>query len=339
MSTLASEINQREVDRLFEQANSIIASLPKVHDPHSFYDLVDVSTQERRAKWEWGAKRLLEIADEAPEKKRFYFKYWAGDCYIGLGELERALETKPQPPLGTRNSMQTDIIMSLKLALSHHITGADVVTLFGPKLTKFGQENVEAVAIFLDATVGLLQQHEGCDLLREWVDDAYVHPKGMPLFNGHASYLMIKRPFQYHFSLSPSAEATCLELMREAENSFREERDIPRIGEGWLAETALYYEVREALSEEEVIQHARPQWLGQQHLDIYMPTKGVALEYQGEQHDRPVAFFGGEEAFKKNIARDRRKMAKCCQNGVRIIYVREGYDLKEVINEILNGGD
>jgi hypothetical protein len=49
-----NEINQREVDRLFEQANSIIASLPKVRDPESFYDLVDVSTPVRRGKWEWG---------------------------------------------------------------------------------------------------------------------------------------------------------------------------------------------------------------------------------------------------------------------------------------------
>ncbi|MFT6228921.1 MAG: G:T-mismatch repair DNA endonuclease (very short patch repair protein) [Paracoccaceae bacterium] len=64
---------------------------------------------------------------------------------------------------------------------------------------------------------------------------------------------------------------------------------------------------------------------------------GVALEYQGEQHDRPVAFFGGEEAFKKNIERDRRKLAKCRRNGVRIIYVRQFYKIDEVISNILNG--
>jgi hypothetical protein len=234
--------------------------------------------------------------------------------------------------------MQTDIIMSLKFALGHHITGSDVITLFGPKLTKFGRVNVEAIAAFLDIKVGQLQHHERRNLLREWVGDAYVHPKGMPLFNGHASYLMIKNPPQYHFSLSPSAEATCLELMREAENSFREERDIPRIGEGWLAETVLYYEVRDALSEDEVIQHGRPQWLGSQHLDIYIPARSVALEYQGEQHDRAVAFFGGEEGLKKNIKRDRQKLEKCRRNGVHIIYVRQGYNLNEVIERILAGG-
>lgn len=336
---MSDEINQNEVDRLFERANSIISNLPTARDPESFYQLVDISTPENRAKWSSGAQELLEIAAEAPEDKKFYFQYWAGDTYIGLDELETALKTKPSPPLGARNSMQTDTIMSLKLALGQHITGADVATIFGPKLTKFGRENIAAIANFLDIRVGQLQEHEGRNLLREWVDDAHIHPHGMPLFNGHASYVMTKQLLQYHFSLSPTASAVCSELMRDAENTFREERNIPRIGEGWVAETLLYYEVKEALSDHEVIQHGRPRWLGRQHLDIYIPSRNVAIEYQGEQHDRPVAFFGGEEAFKKSIERDRRKLAKCRSNGVRIVYVRQGYNLDEIIKQLFDDND
>ncbi|MEP1420909.1 MAG: hypothetical protein ABJK59_03960, partial [Erythrobacter sp.] len=283
--------------------------------------------------------QLLAIADEAPEDKKFYFQYWAGDVYIGLGELEQALKTKPSPPLGKRNSMQTDSIMSLKLTLGQHITGADVATIFDPKLTKFGRENIDAVANFLNIKVGELQKHEGRNFLREWMDDAYIHPHGMPLFNGHVSYVITKKTPQYHFSLSPTAEAVCSELMRDAENTYREERAIPRVGEGWIAETQLYYEVKEALADEEVIQHGRPKWLGRQHLDVYLPNKRVALEYQGEQHDRPIAFFGGEEAFKKNLERDRRKLSKCRSNGVRIIYVRQGHSLDEIIQQILLSND
>lgn len=92
--------------------------------------------------------------------------------------------------------------------------------------------------------------------------------------------------------------------------------------------------MRDAFPDETVIQHGRPKWLGRQHLDIFMPDRGVAVEYQGEQHDRPVEFFGGEEAFRKNVERDRKKLSKCKRNGVRVIYVRAGYDLGEVIASI-----
>lgn len=324
------------VDELFSRANKIISALPTVKDKNSFYDLVDVGTQQKRKMWEEGAEQLLELAKVAPNEKKFYFLFWAGDVFTGLGELEQALLTKPQPPLGSRNSMQTDRILSLKLELGEVVSGLDIATLFGPKFTKFGRDNIEGVVAFLEPQVEQIQARNARNLLIEWAKDAHIHPHGMPLFNGHASYVLAKSPTDYSFSLSPSAEKLCVELMREAENTFREERDIPRVGEGWVAETALYYEVRDAFPDETVIQHGRPKWLGRQHLDIFMPDRGVAVEYQGEQHDRPVEFFGGEEAFRKNVERDRKKLAKCKRNGVRVVYVREGYELAEVVAEILS---
>ncbi len=326
--------DQAVADELFGHANKIISALPTVKDKNSFYDLADVSTKEKRKKWEEGAKQLLRLAEVAPNEKKFYFLFWAGDVFTGLGELERALQTKPQPPLGSRNSMQTDRILSLKLELGELVSGLDIATLFGPKFTKFGRDNIEDVVAFLEPQVEQLQVRDARNLLAEWAEDAHVHPDGMPLFNGHASYVLAKSPTDYSFSLSPSAEKLCIELMREAENTFREERDIPRVGEGWVAETALFYEVRDTFPDETIIQHGRPKWLGRQHLDIFMPDRGVAVEYQGEQHDRPVEFFGGEEAFRKNVERDRKKLSKCKRNGVRVIYVRAGYDLGEVIASI-----
>jgi hypothetical protein len=170
--------------------------------------------------------------------------------------------------------------------------------------------------------------------MKEWKNDAPANRHGMSLFNGHTSYVLAKFPKSYNFSLSPTAEKFCVELMREAENTLREERDIPRVGEGWVSETALFYKVRDAFREETVIQHGRPKWLGRQHLDIFMPDRRVAIEFQGEQHDRPIDFFGGEEAFKKNVERDRMKLLKCKRNGVRIVYVRDGYNFAEVIAKI-----
>lgn len=325
-----------KVDELFSRANKVISALPTAKDKNSFYELPDVDTQRKRRKWEEGAEQLLTLAKVAPDEKKFYFLVWAGDVFTGLGELEQALQTKPQPPLGIRNSMQTDRILSLKLELGELVSGFDIAALFGPKFTKFGRDNIQDVVALLELQVEQLQARNAQNFLTEWAKDAHIHPHGMPLFNGHARYVLAKSPTDYSFSLSPSAGKLCVELLREAENTFREERDIPRIGEGWVAETALFYKVRDAFPDETVIQHGRPKWLGRQHLDIFMPDRGVAVEYQGEQHDRPVEFFGGEEAFRKNVERDRKKLAKCKRNGVRVVYVRQGYEFAEVVAEILS---
>lgn len=42
------------------------------------------------------------------------------------------------------------------------------------------------------------------------------------------------------------------------------------MGERWV-ETVLYYELRDAFQDETVIQHGRPEWMGRQHLDVYLP--------------------------------------------------------------------
>jgi hypothetical protein len=141
---------------------------------------------------------------------------------------------KPKPLLGKRNSMQAGDIMSLKLAQNQHITGQDVVTIFGPNLTKFGRENIESIVDFLDSRLSQIQKRENQNLLLEWIKDASIPPhRGMCLFNGHARYIITSKLIGYNFSLSPTAEAMCAELMRDDENTFREERDIPLIGEGW----------------------------------------------------------------------------------------------------------
>ncbi len=330
-------MDQVHIDELFEHANAIISALPVTRDPDSFYFIVDVTSQEKRFCWQSASEALLKISEVAPAEKKSIFLYWVSNVYIGLGDLESALQLMPQTVLGSRNSNGADTILSLKLATGKLITGVDIATLFGPKLTNFGKVNIAEIVKFLDAKIGKLQEHDGRNLILEWADDAYLHPiGGMPLFNGHASYIITKHPPSYSFSLSPTAEAMCCAMMREAENTFREERDIPKIGEGWVAETILYYTIKDAFPEEIVLQHGRPKWLGRQHLDVYFPERKIALEYQGEQHDRPIAFFGGDEAYTMNIERDIIKACKCNMNGVRIIYVRKGYSISEIINIIRN---
>ncbi|QAT63006.1 hypothetical protein EQM13_16260 [Acidilutibacter cellobiosedens] len=123
-------------------------------------------------------------------------------------------------------------------------------------------------------------------------------------------------------------------IAKECENLLREERGIPKIGEGWISETILYKQVIEAFPDEKVIHHGRPPWLGKQHLDIYFPEKNIGIEYQGQQHNEPIEYFGGIEAFKKQQKRDNKKKMLCDKNNCSLIYVYPDYNFEDIKNEI-----
>ena len=118
------------------------------------------------------------------------------------------------------------------------------------------------------------------------------------------------------------------------QNDFRVSKGIPKIGEGWVSETELYYLLKDNLSTEEIIHHGKPKWLGRQHVDIWFPKRKIGIEYQGIQHDQPVEYFGGEEGYKKGKERDERKKRLFKENNSILIEIRKGYDIEEVIKKI-----
>ena len=85
----------------------------------------------------------------------------------------------------------------------------------------------------------------------------------------------------------------------------------------WKHELSLFTAVRRAYPD--TLYQYRPDWLGRQSLDLYIPSLRTAIEYQGIQHYMPVGFFGGEEALAQRQALDRVKRELCGQNGVRLI--------------------
>jgi hypothetical protein len=121
------------------------------------------------------------------------------------------------------------------------------------------------------------------------------------------------------------------EILREAENLLRERHGLPRIGEGWISEMELYQIVKKVFDDAE--HHVSPSWLKPQHLDVLVPSKKIAFEYQGIQHFEPLDFFGGDEAFEKRQKLDTRKARKCKSNGVVLIYWR--YD-EPIIDDVLD---
>ena len=106
----------------------------------------------------------------------------------------------------------------------------------------------------------------------------------------------------------------------------------------WVTENQLYQILRRLLKGMEVVQHARPTWLEPQHLDVYVPQAGIAVEYMGRQHFEPLEFFGGEAAFQLVVERDRNKARLCTDHGVELIRVRFDEDVgmraKEIAKQI-----
>lgn len=81
-------------------------------------------------------------------------------------------------------------------------------------------------------------------------------------------------------------------------------------------------------------------------LDFYIPDYNIAIECQGEQHFRPINWFGGEETFKSQRERDLLKYNLCKEHGITILYYTNVpkskinffapvyTDINELLNEI-----
>lgn len=158
---------------------------------------------------------------------------------------------------------------------------------------------------------------------------------GMPL-RTRWEWLTYKRtPIMVPRYLITKALERCAKLfIQDAENTYREESWIPKIGEGWVSETELFYKIKKAFLNEVIVHHGSPERLGKQHLDIYFPKRNIGIEYQWKQHLEPVAYFWWEEAFKKQQQRDKKKAKKCKDNWCSLLYVYEWYNLDELVKEI-----
>lgn len=55
--------------------------------------------------------------------------------------------------------------------------------------------------------------------------------------------------------------------------------------------------------------------------DFYLPDYNKLIERQGQQHERPVEFFGGEKAFKKQQEHDRRKREYAKQHNIDLLEI------------------
>lgn len=145
-----------------------------------------------------------------------------------------------------------------------------------------------------------------------------------------------KYPSTYPTIVQFAIENYVKEITREAENQIREQRGLPKVGEGWISETNLFYQIKNSYPEHLVVHHGKVKWLGLQHVDIYFPEINIAIEYQGKQHTEMVEYFGGEEGFDQTLMNDMIKKEKCKNNNCILIEVFPDYNFENVKTEIDN---
>lgn len=85
----------------------------------------------------------------------------------------------------------------------------------------------------------------------------------------------------------------------------------------WIREYRLYSLIK-ILFPDAIYQY-RDEWLHNQSLDIFIPSRKLAIEVQGEQHYKPVAFFGGDDAFAYRKQLDELKYEKCKNHGIELL--------------------
>jgi len=146
----------------------------------------------------------------------------------------------------------------------------------------------------------------------------------------------VERSWLTKLDATKNFEKTLFSILRQAENNVRSAHGVPAVGESWVSEVELLCRLRDLFPNLEIFAHGKPHWLGRQHLDIWIPSMSVAIEYHGLQHFQSVDFFGGDEAFQLSHQRDQRKRALCVKNGVRLIEIAydDEYDdvnLKQLI--------
>ena len=74
--------------------------------------------------------------------------------------------------------------------------------------------------------------------------------------------------------------------------------------------------------------------LGRKSFDFFLPDYNLLIEYDGEQHFKPVQTYGGEEALKKLLVRDEFKNRWAWENGYMLM--RIPYWMKDRIPELLH---
>ena len=72
------------------------------------------------------------------------------------------------------------------------------------------------------------------------------------------------------------------------------------------------------------------------YIDFFIPSKNIAIEYDGIQHFIPIKFFGGEKSFELNKIRDELKNKYCDDNNIKMYRISYKENIEKELLNILN---
>ena len=99
------------------------------------------------------------------------------------------------------------------------------------------------------------------------------------------------------------------------------------------SQTILFNKLKDSFPDKLIIYECNSiDWLKPQRFDIYFPEYNIAIEYNGEQHYRPIDAFGGDIGFKNTIDRDDLKRRKCKENNCNLFEIKYDYSDLEYEN-------
>ena len=72
--------------------------------------------------------------------------------------------------------------------------------------------------------------------------------------------------------------------------------------------------------------------------DFYLPNHNMLIECQGEQHERPIEYFGGEEQFAIQQEHDKRKREYAKDNGYRLLEIsyKDYNNIDNILTKAIN---
>ncbi len=265
-----------------------------------------------------------------------YCRWWAYDCLLGQRKYELYLQkTEPPSPLGLATH-PSNLRLNVQEQCGLAANPIDILRMCESRNSKFIRDNVGLYRDCIRATFGQVTERQGpwFEVLKkcaEQPEKRYPHS----LFQGAViPWGIASLGFELRCFYASTVGTQVKQLAKAAEDQAREIVGVPKVGEGWISETTLFRSLQKHFDQTITIQHGQPAWLGRQHFDIWFPDWNIAVEFHGEQHFQAVDFFGGAEAFVKNVERDERKAALARRHGVKLFIVTKEDDSTVLIAEI-----
>jgi hypothetical protein len=264
-----------------------------------------------------------------------YFEWTIKDCLLGMERYEEYLKrTKP-----TRIDIFTQD-SNLRLNIQEHIyfpaEPIDIILAFGTRI----KSSVIEIDINTYEKVLYKVFDNYLGERKSWFDIFKKFGSYNPIYDfyllQHIRVVSLPRlPFKIsYFSTAHGLKDDIKNLANKAERMARQELGVPLNDDKWVSETILFLKIQSLFPDIPVIRQGFPLWLIPQRFDVWIPSRNLAIEYNGKQHYEPVDFFGGDEGFKNQKRRDRRKAALCVKNGVRLFIVRYDEDMDEAVSKI-----